>query len=180
MQRLEELLAQAESSSRAESGQLEEVVAVLLELHRAAIERMVERIRASDEQVLDACAGDDVISPVLILHGLHPQDLESRVRAALDKVRPYLASHGGHVELLSVSDDGAVRLRLDGSCHGCPSSRVTLQSSIEQEIYAAAPDVTAIEVDGLVEEPAAATANGFVPIADLAINGAALPAAAPA
>jgi Fe-S cluster biogenesis protein NfuA len=72
------------------------------------------------------------------------------VRRALDKVRPYLHSHGGDVELLGISE-GTVRLHLEGSCHGCPSSQVTLQTTIERAIYEAAPDVVAIEVDGLSE-----------------------------
>ena len=70
---------------------------------------------------------------LLLLHGLHPLDLEARVRQALDKVRPYLRSHGGNVELLGV-DEGVVRLRLEGSCHGCPSSAATMRQTIEEAI----------------------------------------------
>ncbi len=73
-------------------------------------------------------------------------DLETRVRQALDKVRPLLRSHGGNVELLDLSG-GVVRLRMLGSCDGCPSSAMTLKHAIEAAIYEKAPDVTAIEVD---------------------------------
>ena len=66
---------------------------------------------------------------------------------ALDSVRPYLGSHGGDVELLGVTDDGVVRLRLLGSCDSCPSSTVTLELAVEGAIQAAAPEVTSIEVD---------------------------------
>ena len=50
--------------------------------------------------------------------------------------------------------DGVVRLRMQGSCHGCPSSAMTLKNAIEEAIYAAAPDVAAIEVEGVVDPPA--------------------------
>ena len=66
-------------------------------------------------------------------------------------MRPYLGSHGGDVELLDVTADGVVRLRMLGSCDGCPSSAVTLKLAVEGAIEAAAPEITAIEV----EEPAA-------------------------
>ena len=62
-------------------------------------------------------------------------------------MRPYLGSHGGDVELLEVTDDGVVRLRLLGSCDGCPSSSVTLKLAVEDAIEAAAPEVTGIEVE---------------------------------
>jgi Fe-S cluster biogenesis protein NfuA/nitrite reductase/ring-hydroxylating ferredoxin subunit len=71
-------------------------------------------------------------------------------------VRPYLESHGGDVELLAV-DDGVVRLALEGSCNGCPSSAVTLKLAIEDAIWKAAPDVERIDAEGAAEEkPAAA------------------------
>jgi hypothetical protein len=53
-----------------------------------------------------------------------------------------------------------VRLRLNGSCHGCPSSQATLRYTIEEAIYAAAPDVAAIQVEGVI---AAADDNGHAP-----------------
>ena len=103
---------------------------------------------------------------ILLLHGLHPLDLETRVRQALDKVRPLLRSHGGNVELLGLAG-GVARLRMLGSCDGCPSSAMTLKTAIEEAIYEKAPDVTAIEVDGTAT-------NGHVrarrPIADRAAD----------
>jgi Fe-S cluster biogenesis protein NfuA/nitrite reductase/ring-hydroxylating ferredoxin subunit len=85
-----------------------------------------------------------------MLYGLHPVDFSTRVLGALEKVRPYLQSHGGNVELMGV-DDGVVRLQMQGSCHGCPSSAMTLKLAIEEAIYDAAPDVVEIAVDGVVE-----------------------------
>ena len=79
---------------------------------------------------------------------------------ALEQVRPYLRSHGGNVELLEVRD-GVVRLQLEGSCHGCPSSAVTMKQTIEEAILAKAPDMVAVEVEGASEGPTV-TADGRV------------------
>lgn len=153
-----------------------ELVQALLDLHGAALERMLEityQTGAAGQAIIDQLAEDDLARSLLILHGLHPLDLETRVRQALDKVRPYLFSHGGNVELLGITEAGGVRLRLEGSCHGCPSSRVTLKYSIEEAIYEAAPDVTAIQVEGTVESQPNRP-PGFVPMAELIgenING---------
>ena len=92
--------------------------------------------------LLGALADDDLVASLLIVHGLHPDDLDARVERALDSVRPFLRHHGGDVELLDVDEDaGAVRLRLLGSCDGCPSSSVTLQLAVERAIRDAAPEI---------------------------------------
>jgi Fe-S cluster biogenesis protein NfuA len=67
------------------------------------------------------------------------------VTRALDGVRPFLQTHGGNVEVLEIGD-GIVRLRMVGTCNGCPSSELTMKARIERAIYQAAPDVAAIEV----------------------------------
>ncbi len=130
-----------------------EIVQAILEMHGAGLERMLDQLAAGGEPgagILDACARDEVVAGLLLLHGLHPMDLESRVLQALEQVRPALRSHGGNVELLGVTD-GVVRLRLLGSCHGCPSSTVTMKQTIEEAILAKAPDAIAIEVEGVAE-----------------------------
>jgi Fe-S cluster biogenesis protein NfuA len=97
---------------------------------------------------------DELVGHLLMLHGLHPVPVGERVTGALDEVRPYLASHGGGVELLGI-DEGVVRLRLKGSCSGCPSSTVTLRSAVEEAIQRAAPDIEAIVAeDDPTAEPA--------------------------
>jgi Fe-S cluster biogenesis protein NfuA/nitrite reductase/ring-hydroxylating ferredoxin subunit len=68
-----------------------------------------------------------------------------RVSDALDRVRPYLGSHGGDVDLLEVTSD-TVRLAFKGSCKSCPSSAVTLELAVEDAVRAAAPEIGAIEV----------------------------------
>ena len=131
-----------------------EVVAALLELYGEGLARIVDYVSGSNGsgELGAALSGDELVSQLLILHGLHPVPVETRVRAALEGVRPYLESHGGDVELLSI-DDGVVRLRLEGSCNGCPSSAVTLKLAIEDAIYKSAPDLAGIEAQGADPAP---------------------------
>ncbi len=131
-----------------------ELTQALLELHGTGLERVFELIHGSElngQALIDHLAEDPLISNFLVLHGLHPLDLETRVRNALEAVKPRLGLHGGSVELIGVNPEGGIKLRLEGNCHGCPSSRVTLKSSIEEAIYAAAPDVTGLQVEGAVD-----------------------------
>jgi Fe-S cluster biogenesis protein NfuA len=117
----------------------------LLELHGEGIGRLIGHV--SDQAELATAVRDDaVVAQMLLLHGLHPVPLEERVRGALAEVRPYLEQHGGNVDFVGV-EEGVVLLRLEGSCSGCPSSRVTLEHAIEAAVYAAAPDVEGIRAE---------------------------------
>jgi Fe-S cluster biogenesis protein NfuA/nitrite reductase/ring-hydroxylating ferredoxin subunit len=131
-----------------------EVVGVLLDLYGEGLARMMEVVAEGEERerTFDAFAEDELISHLLLLHGLHPLDLETRVIMALEEVRPYLRSHGGNVKLLGVKE-GVARLRMQGSCSGCPSSTVTLRLAIEEAIQKSAPDLEGIEAEGVAEEP---------------------------
>jgi Fe-S cluster biogenesis protein NfuA len=130
---------------------VQEIVGLLLDVHADGLTRLLERlVRDSGTSALLEAARDEAVAGVLLLHGLHPLDLETRVRSALESVKPALASHGGNVELVGLDDRGVVRLRLEGSCHGCPSSAATLRSTIERAIHEAAPDVAALVVEGAV------------------------------
>ncbi len=79
------------------------------------------------------------------------EELASTLEDALDEIRPYLHSHGGEMEVLEVSD-GVVRMRLMGSCHGCPSSTVTLTQGVEKILKERWPGFRKIEVEGVEEE----------------------------
>jgi Fe-S cluster biogenesis protein NfuA len=181
MQELNELISHfEETADPAAQAAMKQIVQTLLEFHAAGIGQIMRRIQETDPQgqkTIESLIGDKLVSSLLLLHDLHPEDLPTRVQRALDRAQPYLASHGGHVDLVSVNGDGIVRIRLEGSCHGCPSSRVTLQSTLEQEIYDAAPEVTSIVVEGLVEEPPPVLA-GFVPLDHVGVPGHHISAAA--
>jgi Fe-S cluster biogenesis protein NfuA len=169
MDRIEELVARieeaADPSLRDDALTL---VQVLLDLHRQGLARIIEiagrnpagtnGAATGSASLIQRLADDERVAPLLLLHDLHPVDLSTRVEQALEKVRPLLRSHGGDVELTDLSD-GVVKLKLEGSCHGCPSSTLTLRNAIEEAIFEFAPDVARLEVSGVVEPPPAA---GFV------------------
>jgi Fe-S cluster biogenesis protein NfuA len=71
--------------------------------------------------------------------------MKEKVQAAIDKIRPMLKADGGDVELISVSDDGVVQVRLQGACSGCPMSQMTLKNGIEKIIKQEVPGITAVE-----------------------------------
>ena len=158
VRRLEEMLAGVDRfTDPAARACTRQIVQAILELHGTGLNRMLEHLDAAGETgraVIDQCAADEVVSGLLLLHDLHPLSIEDRVGQALVSIRPYLNSHGGNVELLGITD-GVIHLRLQGSCHGCPSSAVTLKQTIESAIWEKAPDAVAIEVkdaeaDGIV------------------------------
>ena len=140
-----------------------ELAGALLDLYGEGLARIVGHIaeRDPDGDLARVLASDELVSHLLLLHGLHPVPLETRVREALAEVRPYLESHGGDVELLDI-DDGVVRLAMRGSCDGCASSTMTLKLAIEEAIQRAAPDVEEIVAEGAVE--AAPPAPGLLQI----------------
>ncbi len=125
----------------------------VMHLHHETLFRIVVLLRnlPGGEDVLEVLKGDQVVGTLLREHGVIEDDggdLEARVVAALDKVRPYMHGHGGDVELLGV-ENGVARLRLQGACHGCASSTLTLKMGVEQILKEAVPELAGIEVEGL-------------------------------
>jgi len=68
-----------------------------------------------------------------------------KVNRGIDAVRPYLTADGGDVELVEITDDNVVKVRLLGSCEGCPFSMMTLKAGIEQSIKKEWPEISSIE-----------------------------------
>ena len=137
----------------------EELVQALLNMYGEGLERLLELTadtEVSGLALIDTFAGDELLSSLFLLHGLHPIDIETRVLDALDGVRPYLKSHGGNVELVKV-EQGIAHLRLEGSCSGCSASTMTLKVAIEEAIHKAAPDLNELQIEGASEPPAART-----------------------
>jgi Fe-S cluster biogenesis protein NfuA/nitrite reductase/ring-hydroxylating ferredoxin subunit len=131
---------------RAEDDELAmELVQALVELYGEGLARLVAMVPEPA-----GIAEDELVEHLLLLHDLHPVPLRERVQTALQEVRPYLDSHGGGVEVVAI-EGGVVRLRLEGSCSGCPSSAVTLKLAIEDAINKACPDVEEIVAEGVAE-----------------------------
>jgi Fe-S cluster biogenesis protein NfuA/nitrite reductase/ring-hydroxylating ferredoxin subunit len=143
---VEELLGRVEGLPDAGArGTALELVQALLDLYGEGLARALGGL---DDATRLALADDELVAHLLLLHDLHPVPVEARVRRALEEVRPYLDSHGGDVELVGV-EEGVARLRLHGSCDGCPSSAMTLKLAIEEAIGRAAPDVASVEAVGV-------------------------------
>jgi Fe-S cluster biogenesis protein NfuA/nitrite reductase/ring-hydroxylating ferredoxin subunit len=160
-ERVEALLAEfASTSDPNTAGRAEELVGLLVDFYGAGLARILELL---DEQAVTPLLADKMVAGLLVLHDLHPQSTEERVLAALERVRPYLGSHAGDVEYLGLDPDGTVRLRLAGSCDGCPSSALTVKMAIEKGIEDVAPEVTKVEVEGVAPDPASPLTAGAVP-----------------
>jgi Fe-S cluster biogenesis protein NfuA len=151
-ERVEQLLAALRDGSDPRAAALaEDLVRCLVELYGAGLARIVDLVGAD---LVEKLAADPLVESLLLVHDLHPLDTDTRIQRALDRVRPYLGSHAGGVEYLGVDEGGMVHLRLEGSCHGCPSSTVTVRMAIEAAIQEAAPETTGIDVQGVATEAA--------------------------
>jgi Fe-S cluster biogenesis protein NfuA len=178
MRRIGEIVEQLESAADPNMRAIaRELLESLMALHGAGIERILEIAANSGEageSVIRNCGRDELVSSLLLLYGLHPENLSARVTRALEKLRSSLEPHSAKVELVSISDDGAVRVRLDLKPNGgCGSTAATLKSSVEAALQDAAPDATSIVVE---ETGASLTGSGFVSIGQLA-NGQSMAAA---
>lgn len=154
--RVEELLDALRSGTVRDAGPAaEELVRLLVGLYGDGLSHIVAALREQGGPgvaVLHKLAEDPLVESLLLLHDLHPLDVDARIQRALDRVRPYLGSHAGGVEYLGVAD-GVARLRLEGSCNGCPSSTATVQLAIEGAVQDAAPEVTDVVVEGMTAPP---------------------------
>ena len=177
VQELTERLDEIADSGARESA--EELVSAVIELYGEGLERIFAVLEeAGDEaaELREALTADGVVASLMLIHGLFPVDLASRVAEALDGIRPYLESHGGDVELLGV-EDGIARLRLQGSCKTCPASSATLELAVKQALDEAAPDLDGMQVEG-IEAPGARPATDAVSLPVLQVapgNGSATP-----
>ncbi|HET7890614.1 MAG TPA: NifU family protein [Candidatus Sulfotelmatobacter sp.] len=161
MQRIGQLVQEIESiadpSLRASTKNL---VQSIMDLHGLALEKTLDIVAGTGEagmNIIHQLGRDAVVSSVLLLYGLHPDDIETRVANALEQIRPKLRKQGCEVELLSVSG-GAIRFRVETGAHTCGSTAKTVQTSLEGAMFDAAPDLTSLVIEGLEEKPA----SGFV------------------
>jgi Fe-S cluster biogenesis protein NfuA len=150
-ERIEGLLGDLRAGRDRETA--EELVRLLVELYGEGLTRVVALLRTRAPGLVADLAADELVESLLLLHDLHPLDVDDRVQRALDRVRPYLGSHAGGVQYLGIGEDGVARLRLEGNCDGCPSSALTVKMAIEGAIQDAAPEITGVEVAGVTTAP---------------------------
>jgi Fe-S cluster biogenesis protein NfuA/nitrite reductase/ring-hydroxylating ferredoxin subunit len=155
--RIQQLLEQIEALPAPSTRELiHEFMKATLAFYGQGLARILQVVSESGPEggkVYQQLVDDKVVRGLLLIHDLHPADLETRLRDALNQVRPYLQSHGGNVELISLIGQAA-RLRLQGTCKSCASSAITLELAIRQAIEEACPDLAGFEVEGVAQEPA--------------------------
>lgn len=155
-------------------GTARELVQSLMKLHGAGLERILEIVSSTGGDaravLVKSLAHDELVSSLLVLYGLHPEDFETRVRRGLDKLRPFLRSRGAAVELIALVGD-QVRLKIEG-----PRS-AEVQEAVREALLETAPDAADILIEGGVDR---APGSGFVPLTSLRNpNGAAVVLAEP-
>jgi Fe-S cluster biogenesis protein NfuA len=175
LQSIEQLIAKIDTAADPNlRSNVRELVQLVMDLHGAGLERMLELTGAAGEagdSIIQKLGRDELVASLLVLYGLHPLDVDARVIQALDKLQPRLRAHDGEVHLLSVQD-GVVRLRLEANGHGCGSTGQALKEIVEGALYQAAPDIASLIIEGAEEKA------GFVPIEMLqgSLNGLAFTA----
>jgi Fe-S cluster biogenesis protein NfuA len=180
VERVQELLGSLdEIADPVAQNRVQELVGAVLELYGAGLERILGVLADAGEPALpirDALLDDGVVASLLLIHGLYPVPLEERVMQGLENVRPFLAGHGGNVDLVSV-ENGVARLKLKGSCDGCPASASTLENALREAIDAVAPDLLGLEVEGVVglEETTAADGPAGLSLPMVQVGGPSLP-----
>lgn len=146
MARVQALTRQLERiADPAVQASVKELVQCMLDFNCTAVNRMLEVVDNSGPHgaaIIDSLAGDPLIRSLLILYGLHPEDTATRVAHALELLAPAFRRSGVDVELENV-EDSIVHLRIS-PVHNATLGR-TVKTSIEEQIYALAPDVTRIE-----------------------------------
>lgn len=155
MEKVQELAAQIDGLSDATVRKTaQEFMRSIMELYGLGLQKVVQVLTDSGDvgaPMRQELIQDGVFASLLLIHDLYPIPLEERVEEGLDSVRPYLASHGGAVELVRIQD-GVAYLALEGSCKGCPASQATLELAIKKALDEAAPDLAGLQVEGVIEE----------------------------
>lgn len=138
--RLEAIVATWEESQRLTVQALKSGIE---DLNKEALRHLIRSLKEDPAAAarLRACLQDPLVYGVLDFHGLLKPSLQSRVERALEEVRPFMATHGGNVELVAIRPPDTVEIRLVGACHGCPASGQTLSEGVEKSIRAQAPEI---------------------------------------
>ena len=163
---VEEIESIADPAARSSARQL---VQLVMEFHGAALDRAMEMLANGGEPgmaFVEQLGRDPIVSSLLALYGLHPENLNTRVRKAVERLVPRLQRDGAAIELLS-AEDGAVRISVTPGAHTCGSTTNALRTTVEDAIFEAAPDLASLSVEGLDGQPA----NGFVSLEKLTGQG---------
>jgi Fe-S cluster biogenesis protein NfuA len=137
-----------------------QLVQSVMEFHGMALDRTLEVLANGGEagmSFIEQLGRDPMVGSLLVLYGLHPDSLETRVHRAVERLEPKLRRDSATIELLDMRE-GVVRIRVTPGAHTCGSTTKAMQATVEDAIYEAAPDIASLTIEGLEGQPA----NGFV------------------
>jgi hypothetical protein len=163
MQRMAAIVEQLESAGDPNTRAMaKELLESLMALHGAGLERILE---IAGEDVVAKCSRDEVVSGILLLYGLHPDNLVTRAQRAVDKSLSALELHGAYAQLKFIGDDGTITVLLHHKPNGgCRATGAGARSVLEANLQNAAPDACSI----LIEETGAELSTAaFVSVAQL-------------
>lgn len=164
--RIEALIGSIESAADpALRATAKNLVQSIMDLHAGAIDRMLEIVSKAGEPgaaVLRSLATDELVSSVLVLYDLHPDDFETRVHRGIEKARQALTRRGADLQVLAV-EAAAVRLKIETGGHNCGATVSDLEKLVREALLATAPDAAEV----VVETPGDKSASTFVPLASL-------------
>lgn len=139
----------------------EELLQTLLDLYGEGLARILELTQRAEAEgstvagtLIETFANDELIASLLLLHGLHPLDVATRITHALTELQPYLKKQSSNAELLSI-ENGIAFLRLtplSSGCHSCSSTPEMLKSALEEAIYTAAPELEGVHIEDVSEQ----------------------------
>ncbi len=159
---IQELELTADPASRAAA---KELVQSLMDLHGGAIQRILEIVSKRGDvgsSIINSLGTDELVSSLLVLYDLHPDDFETRVRRGLEKAHKFANSRSADIEVLAIGT-GTVHVRIGATGHSCGSTARDIQSAIREALFETAPDATDVVIEGTEDQPA----SGFVPLATL-------------
>jgi len=163
VERIESLVHQAEAIPDAQTRNLTSgLLRAVLEFHAAGLERVMELLFQAGpvgEKIIDRITGEELTSSLLLLHGLHPDDTQTRLERAVEKLQEMFQKLGAKLTMTSLQER-TVCLQFESERTW---SVAAVKNSVEKVILQAAPEINIIEVSGIKETPQ----DGFVPIADL-------------
>ena len=163
MRQVESLVDQIETHPDPSARELaRRLTQALLDLHQAGFRRMLELLAngKSSQAVPSAWQTDPLVSNLLILHQLHPLDVETRIAKAVAELEPLLDQHHVQLEIVELTDQH-VRLQVSGACGGCRSSEAAIRRAIDVAICGSAPELQ-VTITGL--EPVAVETQWSLPI----------------
>lgn len=143
------LTAMQKPTDPAHDAQFRATIATLMEFHQAGLAQITQFLQASPSgrELLDQLLQNEAVAALLVLHGLHPEPLGQRVRAALARLGPELSARGAGVSVVGLTADGALRIRLDGCGDSVPSAQATVKQDITTALQRAAPEIVHIEFE---------------------------------